>query len=272
MNRHRPAPLTLLWIWLCHASLTVAHITRRTPPSRITTPMSNDALECRTRQLCEYEAIQAMYEYDDSFVAHDADVYHLLQEQTGDSRAGQGGQGSCSVDTQMVLSFSVKRAFDAMPGQTHAVRFTLPPRYPLEPAAATIEWEHATRADREYVNGVLGQYSVSLAGEEAVMQLLEKSLELVGEVWEEKQSHVNGAELLRDAEAELRQEQHALSQSVLGRRLIYFHHIIAGGKRQAIQEWAVQLRLGGYAKIGWSAKDISEPPASKLALRALRER
>ena len=104
------------------------------------------------------------------------------------------------------------------------------------------------------------------------MQLLEKSLELVGEVWEEKQSHVNGAELLRDAEAELRQEQQALSQSVLGRRLIYFHHIIAGGKRQAIQEWAVQLRLGGYAKIGWSAKDISEPPASKLALRALQER
>ena len=74
------------------------------------------------------------------------------------------------------------------------------------------------------------------------------------------------------AEAELRQEQQALSQSVLGRRLIYFHHIIAGGKRQAIQEWAVQLRLGGYAKIGWSAKDFSEPPASMLALRALQER
>lgn len=29
---------------------------------------------------------------------------------------------------------------------------------------------------------------------------------------------------------------------VLGRRLIYFHHIINEGKRQCIIEWAVQVR------------------------------
>ena len=37
----------------------------------------------------------------------------------------------------------------------------------------------------------------------------------------------------------------------LGRRLCYSHHIIAPGKRKCVVEWAVQLGLGGFSKIGW---------------------
>ena len=38
---------------------------------------------------------------------------------------------------------------------------------------------------------------------------------------------------------------------VLGRRLCYSHHIINAAKRKAVVEWAVQLGLGGFSKIGW---------------------
>ena len=37
----------------------------------------------------------------------------------------------------------------------------------------------------------------------------------------------------------------------LGRRLCYSHHLIAPGKRKCVVEWAVQLGLGGFSKIGW---------------------
>lgn len=40
-------------------------------------------------------------------------------------------------------------------------------------------------------------------------------------------------------------------EEVLGRRLCYSHHIINAAKRKAVVEWAVQLGLGGFSKIGW---------------------
>lgn len=36
----------------------------------------------------------------------------------------------------------------------------------------------------------------------------------------------------------------------LGRRLIYFHHIINSTKRETVMRAAVDLKLGGYSKIG----------------------
>merc|ERR1712127_871325 len=44
----------------------------------------------------------------------------------------------------------------------------------------------------------------------------------------------------------------------LGRRGMFSHHIIASSKRQAISQWAAQLRLGGLAKIGWPGIIIVE--------------
>ena len=39
--------------------------------------------------------------------------------------------------------------------------------------------------------------------------------------------------------------------SSLGRMIIFFHHIINQNKRKAIIEYAKELSLGGYCKIGW---------------------
>ncbi|KAF4677486.1 RWD domain containing [Perkinsus chesapeaki] len=38
---------------------------------------------------------------------------------------------------------------------------------------------------------------------------------------------------------------------ILGRRIIFFHHIRSPYKRRCIQQWAKELRLGGMSKIGF---------------------
>lgn len=45
---------------------------------------------------------------------------------------------------------------------------------------------------------------------------------------------------------------------VLGRRAIYFHHIINENKRRVVQDWALELQLGGFSKIGWPGIVIVE--------------
>lgn len=47
-------------------------------------------------------------------------------------------------------------------------------------------------------------------------------------------------------------------QRILGRRAIYFHHIIANNKRKVVVEWANHFQLGGYSKIGWPGVVIVE--------------
>jgi hypothetical protein len=41
------------------------------------------------------------------------------------------------------------------------------------------------------------------------------------------------------------------TSSVLGRRMIYFHHILSTEKRQCISRWARVLRLSGFCKTGY---------------------
>jgi hypothetical protein len=48
------------------------------------------------------------------------------------------------------------------------------PYKPDEASAARVEWEYGSRADHEYLNGVMAQFSSSLVGEESSLQLLEK--------------------------------------------------------------------------------------------------
>ena len=38
---------------------------------------------------------------------------------------------------------------------------------------------------------------------------------------------------------------------ILGRRMIFSHHIIADSKRSAVCNWAAELKLSGFSKIGW---------------------
>lgn len=83
------------------------------------------------------------------------------------------------------------------------------------------------------------------------------------------QTWCSECEALRAAFIEENQKQKQLTKSnakynidnkqqVLGRRLIYSHHLIASSKRKDIIQIARERRLGGYSKIGWPGIIIIE--------------
>ena len=53
---------------------------------------------------------------------------------------------------------------------------------------------------------------------------------------------------------------------ILGRRIIYSHHIIANSKRRGLADLASQYNLGGYAKIGWPGIILIEGDESHCQL------
>lgn len=54
------------------------------------------------------------------------------------------------------------------------------------------------------------------------------------------------------------QQENPSAPVILGRRAIYFHHIINENKRRVVTEWALELQLGGFSKIGWPGIVIVE--------------
>ena len=87
----------------------------------------------------------------------------------------------------------------------------------------------------------------SVAGQEAVLTVLSRADEWLASEWpaycvldEETQEH----ETKCDSEV-------ASPKVILGRRLIYSHHLIAATKRADIRDLASHYNLTGYAKIGW---------------------
>ena len=51
--------------------------------------------------------------------------------------------------------------------------------------------------------------------------------------------------------------------AVIGRKLIWFHHILSTTKRKAVVKWAAELELGGYSKPGYPGVLIVEGGPSK---------
>ncbi|GLD95151.1 hypothetical protein PINS_up003776 [Pythium insidiosum] len=82
-------------------------------------------------------------------------------------------------------------------------------------------------------------------GDMVVLQLYQRMAEVLDEVLQEQ---VKEEQCERPATAS---PSCAPAPLVLGRRAIYFHHIIAPTKRRVVKEWALELGLCGFSKIGW---------------------
>merc|ERR1712146_664159 len=89
--------------------------------------------------------------------------------------------------------------------------------------------------------------SAAMQGDEAVYPLLEATTDFLTRFCD---SHAcgNGTSQEADGKGCNRSEPEA---PVLGRRLVYSHHIIADEKRAAIRQEALDLQLGGCVKHGW---------------------
>uniref|UniRef100_A0A7S1YPA5 Small nuclear ribonucleoprotein Prp3 C-terminal domain-containing protein n=1 Tax=Ditylum brightwellii TaxID=49249 RepID=A0A7S1YPA5_9STRA len=101
--------------------------------------------------------------------------------------------------------------------------------------------------------------SEECAGGEAVFAVLGRADEWIENDWVEIQQQQQQCQIINSTANQNKCNQEAREKClVLGRRLIYSHHIIANSKRKAIADLASQYNLGGYAKIGWPGIIIVE--------------
>ena len=212
--------------------------------------------ECLQRAVDEVRALSCMFGDGASHAADPTDVSHhesLLELAESALHAAKAGAGSKprenTLHTVPALEVTIKLLGDRLRGGGVDVLVRMPPGYP-EFCAAEI------RAD--------GNARATLDDLAHLRRAAESAVEEVGEG---EESALSGVEAVRRAVAELAESAAAERASaapataavatglqrdpVVARRLIWFHHIKAPGKRKAAQSWAKELDLGGFSKPGY---------------------
>ncbi|KAF0696150.1 Aste57867_13066 [Aphanomyces stellatus] len=133
------------------------------------------------------------------------------------------------------------------------LNLSFPKDYPTEPLEMELQCPTLPRSSKQAIVNCLQQLAQECAGDVCTLQIYQEALTMLEEIHSEM------------AAASLPPEQPPIDRiplvvvsSVIGRRAIYFHHIIAPGKRQVVKDWAKELGLGGFAKIGWPGVIIAE--------------
>ena len=216
--------------------------------------------ECLRRAVDEVRALSCMFG-DGASPAEDptavSDPESLLELAESALDAAEAGAGSTPRENALhavpALEVTIKLLGDRLRGGGVDVVVRMPPGYPAF-RAAEIRAEGNARATLDDLD------RLRRAAESAV-----------AEVGEGEESALSGVEAVRRAVAELAEsaaaERAAAADAAaaaatstvamgsrrdgVARRLIWFHHIKAPGKRKAAQTWAKELDLGGFSKPGY---------------------
>ncbi|KAG7382320.1 RWD domain-containing protein 2B [Phytophthora pseudosyringae] len=136
-----------------------------------------------------------------------------------------------------------------------ALTLTCPVGYPeVQPMLFEVKCPQLSRVVIEKLNTELGELAAAACESQQVvgLQLYQQMHDFLSQVQisarVDQQSQAAATVPAPEASAPL----------VLGRRAIYFHHIIASNKRRVVKEWASELQLGGFSKIGWPGVVIVE--------------
>ncbi|CAM9751052.1 unnamed protein product [Chrysoparadoxa australica] len=135
----------------------------------------------------------------------------------------------------------------------HFLWARLPALYPVQPPVWEVRSRTLSRAGRraveEAARKVLEQ---SPEGVACCLQLLQATEEALADFKEEEAASTSQRGPHQTPAPQ------APTQAVLGRRLLFSHHIIARSKRDGIRSEAKDLNIGGYAKIGWPGVIVIE--------------
>jgi len=95
--------------------------------------------------------------------------------------------------------------------------------------------------------------AISTVGSESVMSVLNCAENWIHSEWGELLQELSAGTSTRQSYLDdiMETKQDLKAKTIIGRRIIYSHHIIANSKRKALSELASQYKLGGYTKIGW---------------------
>ena len=125
-------------------------------------------------------------------------------------------------------------------------------------------WKQATSEDAAPPFSTSpGAGTISCGGMECLLLLADAARSAVVELRRNAAEEALDDELnAAAAEAEARSwaETRLDAEIVLGRRAIYFHHVLGVEKRQCIARWSRQLRLNGWLKVGYPGVLLVEGP------------
>ena len=239
--------------------------------------------ENRERQVAEFEFIQAAYSPEEAWV--------IIEEHgngSGDENGGRETKSSIRRLFELPIGSGNSDPLSAcIPVE---LVLTLPPSYPtneraiLEVDASLSHRRKATSTStitikpsasyRKYAIDALPDLlracrtvASEYAGSESVFLVLSRAETWIDEEWPNyclgtgKRSFEFNSEASSTTSMAMKHtvEKHETSKPiVLGRKLIFSHHIIAKSKRKAVGDLAKDYNLGGYFKIGWPGIIIIE--------------
>ncbi|OQR82445.1 conserved protein with YSHH motif SOme fused to polo box [Achlya hypogyna] len=196
------------------------------------------------QQVEELECLQSMFPGDDELVM---DPYvRALYESAG---AAPGAEPLSLPPLRLVLRFKDYPVDHATP----ELHLEMPPAYPDALLAFDLRCPTLSRQEKQSIVERLTTAVDASAGSVVAFELYQAVQEILQEI-------------IADVQVDLPPPpEQPQAPPVVGRRAIYFHHIIATSKRRVVIEWAKELGLGGYSKIGWPGVIIAEGPEPHVA-------
>jgi len=222
-------------------------------------------VEAFDRRLAEIEFLQSAYTPDEAYVTSDGcSIIRTLLLSASAATLSGGGCGTVGESDNDV---------DAAAAVKVELTLEMPPAYPVQDDAILIvkgalissptRPSYIRKAALHAIPCLVEacqQTSVEIAesgGGEAIWSVLCCADEWVqGSEWENilaiyRCNVIPTAKALNIRETADGNNKSNDSPRILGRRIIYSHHIIANSKRRDLAILASQYKLGGYVKIGW---------------------
>ena len=241
------------------------------------TTTEEEKIESLHRALDEIEVLEAIYgcciEQEDESATPAFSIVtvaeHLKAKELTTSGTRGCGTSTSSSDSNMTipqLEIELRIPIiinEDIPGEEFAfdttIRCRLPPGYPLIPAVISITSLSALcRRLREELSKEVNQYAQELAGQEAILPLVEYMKEKVAE------SQVRDVlQAMECGDATDSNTYDAKESSKRGRRWIWVHHITDSARCKSIVQEAKELGLGGYLKPGYPGVVVVEGPSSR---------
>ena len=254
---------------------------RRSPVAVFTTDDDARGDRANARQLAELEFIQSAYTSEEAWVvvtptenegSSRRSVVRLIHLPAYDSNSSNDAiRSSSSSGNQSSPSAAVV---------TIELNLAMPPTYPMRRSGAlvitgTLRTAHhnpphirkaawnALPALVRFCQSEAIVFADEHDGGEAVWQVLNRAEEWIRTRWHDILRHCRQStsknnnvhqvvqQIKSDDVATTTTTSDQTSTQILGRRIIYSHHIISSTKRKDLLRLAKQYNLGGYAKIGW---------------------
>lgn len=224
--------------------------------------MEPPLLHALERAVQEFDAIQAIYggcdgsaENEDSVVIH-SEVELLRARSALETLSTVDGNWTIPqhLDIEIKLNLNVNNSNGIDECIPASLRCKLPAGYPHLPAAVTVSITglHRSTLAHQHLYDMLNKQALEAAESET-----EALMDLIQTVEE------HGSALLHESRRESYVEPTPPSPSPssirgFGRRWIWAHHILDGGRRKSIVAEACALGLGGYLKSGYPGVVVVE--------------